>query len=234
MESGQAPGGQEPGRLAAGAVVPLPILPGAAEKPPWGQVLVRAARLARPEGAAALGRVAAIGEGVDPRLLGGLVLLPPRRPGAPRPPLRRAEEVHLLPEDLHGLDPDLAEDLALARRAVRRGRVDKGERVRVFGAGRVAQMIARVAAVEGAALVGRPPADVIFTAEGRPADIAAAIRAAGPGCRLVLLPLQAPLPPLDLAGFLARETDLIGCGLPGTEDYEAALALLAFRDVARE
>lgn len=218
--------------VSGGAVVRLLPLSAGSGPPPRGQVLVNAAP-ARKDGGAAIGRVAAIGEGVDRRLLGGLVLLPPRKPGAP-PPLRRAEEVHLLPEDLGGLDPDLAEDLAIARRAVRRGRVDKGERVRVFGAGRVATMIARVAALDGATLVAGDKADVFFAAEGRAADVASALRAAGPGRRLVLRSLQAPLPPLDLAALLAMETDVIGCGRPAAEDYEAALALLAFCDVARD
>lgn len=180
-----------------------------------------------------MGRVAAVGQGVDRRLLGRPVLLPPRRADAPLPPLFRVEDLHLLPDDLEGLDPGLAEDLALACRAVRRGRVARGDRVRIFGAGRVATMTARVAGLEGAKLRDMASADVVFAA-GRPADIAAAIRAAAPGCRLVLLAPRAPLSAFDLGTLLALEIDLIGCGVPEADDYETALALLAFRDVAAE
>lgn len=95
--------GQDPWRPAAGAVVPLPIPSGAANKPPWGQVLIRETTRARNPHRAVIGRISAIEKGVDRRLLDGLVLLPPREPGVPRLPLRRAEEVHLLPENLDGL-----------------------------------------------------------------------------------------------------------------------------------
>ncbi|PJN94379.1 hypothetical protein CNY89_14870 [Amaricoccus sp. HAR-UPW-R2A-40] len=53
-------------------------------------------------------------------------------------------------------------------------------------------------------------------------------------CRLVLLAPRAPLPTFDLGTLLTLEIDLIGCGAPEADDYETALALLAFRDVATE
>lgn len=218
----------------SGQVVPLLRFPAEAGVTlPPGYAAIRESARQR-NGGAVLGRVAAIGQGVDRRLLGRLVLLPPRRADGSPPPLCRVEDLHLLPDDLEGLDPGLAEDLALACRAVRRGRVARGDHVRIFGAGRVATMTARVAGLEGATLRGAVSADVVFAAEGRPADIAAAIRAAAPGCRLVLLAPRAPLPTFDLGTLLTLEIDLIGCGAPEADDYETALALLAFRDVATE
>ena len=219
----------------SGQVLPLLRSPAEADvTPPPGHATIRE-RARRRNGGAALGRVAAVGQGVDRRLLGRPVLLPPRRADAPLPPLCRVEDLHLLPDDLEGLDPGLAEDLALACRAVRRGRVARGDRVRIFGAGRAATMTARVAGLEGAKLRDTASsADVVFAAEGRPAVIAAAVRAAAPGCRLVLLAPRAPLPALDLETLMALEIDLIGCGAPEADDYETALALLAFRDVAAE
>lgn len=218
----------------SGQVLPLLGFPAEADvTPPPGYAAIRE-RTCQCDGGAALGRVAAIGQGVDRRLLGRPVLLPPRRADAPLPPLRRVEDLHLLPDDLEGLNPGLAEDLALACRAVRCGRVARGDRLRIFGAGRVATMTARVAGLEGAKLCDTASADVVFAAEGRPADIPSAIRAAAPGCRLVLLAPRAPLPSFDLGTLLALEIDLIGCGAPEADDYETALALLAFRDVAAE
>lgn len=159
--------------------------------------------------------------------------LPPR-PGPSRLAGRTAWPVDPLPEDLDGHDADFVRDLALACRAVRRGRTCRGDRVRVVGAGRVADLIGRVAALEGALILDRSAADLVFAAGGRSAGLGPAIRAAARGGRVVLLPQPAPLPRLDLAAVAAAEIDLVGCGAPLAEDYEAALALLAFQELVTE
>ena len=65
-------------------------------------------------------------------------------------------------------------------------------------------------------------------------ELARALRAVTPGGRVVLLPRGAPLPLLDLAAIPGGEIDLVGCGAPRAGDFETALALLAFQDVATE
>ena len=139
-----------------------------------------------------------------------------------------------LPADLDGHDPGLVRDLALACRAVRRGRADRGDRVRVIGAGRLAALVGRVAALEGAAVLDRGAADLVFAVAVGSGELARALRAVTPGGRVVLLPRGAPLPLLDLAAIPGGEIDLVGCGAPGAGDFETALALLAFQDVATE
>lgn len=146
-----------------------------------------------------------------------------------------------LPADLDGHDPGLVRDLALACRAVRRGRADRGDRVRVLGAGRLSALVGRVAALEGAAVLDRGTAvldrgtaDLVFAVAVGSGELARALRAVTPGGRVVLLPRGAPLPLLDLAAIPGREIDLVGCGSPGAGDFETALALLAFQDVATE
>lgn len=141
-----------------------------------------------------------------------------------------------LPAELDGHDPDLVRDLALACRAVRRGRADRGDRVRVFGFSRLAALIGRVAALEGAVVLDRGSAELVFVVgvEAGPGDVAPALRAAVAGGRVVLLPRGAPRSPLDLDSLAGAEIDLVGCGGPRAEDFETALALLAFQDVATE
>jgi threonine dehydrogenase-like Zn-dependent dehydrogenase len=153
-------------------------------------------------------------------------------PAVPAGPIARGGDP--LPADLDGHDPALVRDLALACRAVRRGRADRGDRVRVFGAGRLAALIGRVAALEGAAVLDRGAAELVFAVGGGPGDLAPALRAAVAGGRVVLLPRGAPRPPLDLAALAGGEIDLVGCGPPRAGDFETALALLAFQDVATE
>jgi (R,R)-butanediol dehydrogenase / meso-butanediol dehydrogenase / diacetyl reductase len=155
----------------------------------------------------------------------------------------------------------LAETLAVAVRALRRGGLRLGERVAVVGGGAVGLMAAQAARAGGAAEVlvveplparravarqlglataapGGVPAggfDLVVECSGNPRAVAGAVAAARKGGRVVLVGIYAGETPLPLHALVAAEKSLVGSlSHVYDEDFAAAIGLLAAGAVRAE
>jgi (R,R)-butanediol dehydrogenase/meso-butanediol dehydrogenase/diacetyl reductase len=162
-----------------------------------------------------------------------------------------------VPEGVPDEDAALAETLSVAVRALRRARLEPGDRVTVIGAGAVGLMAVQAARARGASeitvverladrrrLAGElgadrvseevtaPDADVAVESAGSPAAAEAAIRSLGIGGRAVLVglhPHPSSITPIDL---IVGEREVIGSfSHVYDEDFRAALDLLGSGDV---
>jgi (R,R)-butanediol dehydrogenase/meso-butanediol dehydrogenase/diacetyl reductase len=163
----------------------------------------------------------------------------------------------------YGLGPDaaaMAQPMAIAVHAARRGRVTEGELALIVGAGGIGSFLTfaasagagaevvvadpdarrlRIAAALGAAstasgveeaLGGRVP-DVIFEASGTAGALEQAVRLAPRGGRVVAVGVQKAPPPVDMARVTLDELELIGTVAHVAQaDFPEALRLLALRD----
>lgn len=148
----------------------------------------------------------------------------------------------------------LAETLAVAVRALRRGRLRMGERVAVIGAGAIGLMAVQAARAAGAtkvdvvepsaerrrlavdlgAAAAHPPegapefgADVVVECSGNAKAVTTAIRAARKGGRVVLVGIYGEPSTVRFLDVVAAEKELIGSlSHVYDEDFAAALALL--------
>jgi (R,R)-butanediol dehydrogenase/meso-butanediol dehydrogenase/diacetyl reductase len=148
----------------------------------------------------------------------------------------------------------LAETLAVAVRALRRGRLSVGERVAVIGAGAIGLMAVQAALAAGATAVdvlepsparrqlavdlgadaAHPPdggpelgADLVLECSGSAAAVATAIRAARKGGRVVLVGIYGEPSTVRFLDVVAAEKELIGSlSHVYDEDFAAALTLL--------
>lgn len=154
----------------------------------------------------------------------------------------------------------LAETLAVAVRALRRGRLVLGERVAVIGAGAIGLMALQAAVAGGAAAVtvvepmaerrrlalelgatatfapGADPAgeaDLVVECSGSPRAVETALRAARKGGRVVLVGIYGGPSEIRFLDLVGGEKELIGSlSHVYDEDFAAALALLG-RGVVR-
>jgi (R,R)-butanediol dehydrogenase / meso-butanediol dehydrogenase / diacetyl reductase len=159
--------------------------------------------------------------------------------------------LHPLPDDLSLMAAALIEPVAVAVRAVHRGRVRSGDRVHVLGAGPIGLLVALVARAVGATVSVSEPApsrqhaaarlgldlreapdpearpDVVFDAAGHPPVAARSAAWARAGGRLVLVAAYPPAPtPFDLLGVMFNELTVIGSRIYTSADIQAAIGLL--------
>lgn len=160
-----------------------------------------------------------------------------------------------LPSSVSDDDGALAETLAVAVRALRRGRLQPGEHVAVVGAGPVGLLAAQAAAAFGAAEVtvieshaarrelaralgadralapedaGAIRSDVVLECAGSSTAFATALAAAGTGGRIVLVGLDQSTVPIRPVELVTTERELIGSlSHVWHEDFRIALGLLA-------
>ena len=159
-----------------------------------------------------------------------------------------------LPDGVSDEAGALAETLAVAVRALRRGRLTVGERVAVVGAGAVGLMTLQAALAAGAAAVTaieplaerrrlaadlgawavHPPdgapeigADLVVECSGSAGAVGTAIRAARKGGRVVLVGIYGRPSEVHCLDVVGTEKELIGSlSHVYDEDFAAALALL--------
>lgn len=159
-----------------------------------------------------------------------------------------------LPDSVSDEAGALAETLAVAVRALRRGRLRVGERVAVVGAGAIGLMAVQAALTAGATTVGvlepsptrrrlavdlgaaaaYPPdgapelgADLVIECSGSAAAVTTAIRAARKGGRVVMVGIYGEPSTIRFLDVVAAEKELIGSlSHVYDEDFAAALALL--------
>jgi (R,R)-butanediol dehydrogenase / meso-butanediol dehydrogenase / diacetyl reductase len=155
------------------------------------------------------------------------------------------------------VDPDvgaLAEPLAVAVRALRRGRLISGERVVVIGGGAVGQLTAQASVAGGASEVvlveadpgrrasaarasgahvveptdaPRAKADVVVECSGSPGGFIAGISAARPTGRLVLVGISPSSPPLPVLDLVRHEQEILGSlSHIYDQDFAAAVDLI--------
>jgi (R,R)-butanediol dehydrogenase / meso-butanediol dehydrogenase / diacetyl reductase len=159
----------------------------------------------------------------------------------------------VLPDAVSDAAGALMEVLAVGVRALRRGRLQLGERVCVVGGGATGLLAAQAARASGAAEVGlvepapgrrlvaeevgmdwtdaAVPADVeadlVLECSGNPEAIADAVRACRPGGRLVLVGLYRNAVAFDFLSLVDHEREIVGSvAHVYDEDFPAALALL--------
>jgi threonine dehydrogenase-like Zn-dependent dehydrogenase len=161
----------------------------------------------------------------------------------------------VLPESLSPDAATLAETLAVAVRALRRGRLLAGERVAVVGAGPVGLLATQAARAMGASRVsvcdpsaerrkmaltlgaseaGEPGAlpglgaDLVLECSGAPGTLANAVAAADRAGRVVLVGIAAQPAPLDVLSVVTGEREIIGSlSHVYDEDFAGAVAMLA-------
>jgi len=169
--------------------------------------------------------------------------------------LCNAPERTLLPvaEDISDQAGALAETLAVAVRALRRGRFAAGESVAVVGAGAVGLMALQAALASGASKVSvveplserrrlaaslgadetcaleeaAPAADVVVECSGNAGAIRTAVGAARKGGRVVLVGIYGRPSTLDFLDVVGTEKEIIGSlSHVYDEDFAAAVSLL--------
>jgi (R,R)-butanediol dehydrogenase/meso-butanediol dehydrogenase/diacetyl reductase len=162
-----------------------------------------------------------------------------------------------VPENVPDEDAALAETLSVAVRALRRARLEPGDRVTVIGAGAVGLMAMQAARAQGASAITvverladrrrlaeelgadrvadeavDADADVAIESAGSPRAAETAIRSLGIGGRAVLVglhPHRSMITPLDL---IVAEREVIGSfSHVYDEDFRTALDLLGSGDV---
>jgi (R,R)-butanediol dehydrogenase/meso-butanediol dehydrogenase/diacetyl reductase len=159
-----------------------------------------------------------------------------------------------LREDIAAEVGVLAEPLAVAVRALRRGRFVRGERVAVVGGGAVGQLAAQASLALGArevvlaepdparrasaadagvpvvvhpGEVGDVGADVVVECSGSPGGVATSISAARATGRVVLLGIAPYSPPLPVLRLVRHEQEIIGSlSHVYDEDFAAAVDLI--------
>jgi (R,R)-butanediol dehydrogenase/meso-butanediol dehydrogenase/diacetyl reductase len=158
-----------------------------------------------------------------------------------------------LPDGVSDTSGAMVEVLAVAVRALRRGRFQLGERVCVLGGGGTGLMAGQAARASGAADVGliepsaerrqvggevgmdwveqAPPtgveADLVLECSGNPDAIADAVQVCRRGGRVVLVGVYERAVGFDFLPLVASERELIGSlGHVYDEDFPTALALL--------
>ena len=158
-----------------------------------------------------------------------------------------------IPEGISDEAGALAETLAVAVRALRRGRFAVGESVAVIGAGAVGLMALQAALAGGASKVsvveplsGRrrlaaslgadetrapeeadPAADVVLECSGNAGAIRTAVGAARKGGRVVLVGIYGRPSTFDFLGVVGTEKEIIGSlSHVYDEDFAAAISLL--------
>jgi (R,R)-butanediol dehydrogenase/meso-butanediol dehydrogenase/diacetyl reductase len=159
-----------------------------------------------------------------------------------------------------GLTPDaaaLAQPMAIAVHALRRGRIRGGEDVVVIGAGGIGVFVSFAAAAAGChvlavdlsqerldiassvgagstVLAGSGPtgvAEVVFEITGTETGLEMALAALGPGGRLVAVGFQKQPLTVDAAALTAAELEWIGTnGIDAAADLPQAVRLLAARE----
>jgi (R,R)-butanediol dehydrogenase/meso-butanediol dehydrogenase/diacetyl reductase len=162
-----------------------------------------------------------------------------------------------VPEAVSDEDAAIAETLAVAVRAVRRGRLVRGERVAVVGAGAVGLLALQVAIAGGArevlvvephearrnvalglsataAIAPEDPAvaevaDVVLECSGAPAALGTAVSLARPRGRIVLVGLHSRPAELRTSALVMGERELIG-SLSHVYDEDLPEALRLLRD----
>lgn len=159
-----------------------------------------------------------------------------------------------LPDDVDPAAGALLETAAVAIAALRRGRLDPSDRVLVLGGGTVGLLAVQAALALGARDVvlvepmaprrelgaslgarGITPAeaaaieaDLVVECSGSPAAFAAAVAAAGPGSRIVLVGIHEHPVQLDALAVVARELEVLGSlSYRFDPDYVDAARLLA-------
>ena len=162
-----------------------------------------------------------------------------------------------VPDGLDAEAGAVAETLSVGVRALRRGRVVPGDRVAVLGGGAVGLLAAQAARVMGASAVtvveplsdrralatslgvdqvvdpaevdaDQLRADVVLECSGHGSAVTAAVAAAGPAGRVVLVGIGRSQPPLDVWDVVRHEKELIGSFSHLREsDFKEALTMLA-------
>jgi (R,R)-butanediol dehydrogenase / meso-butanediol dehydrogenase / diacetyl reductase len=159
----------------------------------------------------------------------------------------------VLPDGVSDAAGAMMEILAVGVRALRRGRLQLGDRVCVVGGGATGLMAGQAARASGAAEVGLVElaperreiasevgldwtevsspdgldADLVLECSGNPEAIADAVRACRPGGRVVLVGLYGAAVGFDFLSLVEHEREVIGSlSHVYDEDFPAALALL--------
>jgi (R,R)-butanediol dehydrogenase / meso-butanediol dehydrogenase / diacetyl reductase len=172
-----------------------------------------------------------------------------------------ASATTVLPDAVSDTAGAMMEPLAVGVRALRRGRLQLGDRVCVVGGGATGLMAAQAARASGAAEVGlvepsperreigdevgmdwtEPAApegldaDLVLECSGSPEAIADAVRACRPGGRVVLVGLYRSAIGFDFLALVEHEREVIGSlSHVHDQDFPAALALLGSGQVWAE